>query len=300
MPSSSPSASLTLALVLYCLIGTGCGAQLAHSLVELSQLQADIVKQYGEAGVNVNLNNSSYLTVTFINSPLNERSPEDRAKRAAQTAVFVKEHYGPINQIEEIWVGFVRQKNYFIFAHYTEGLNYYGFDRNARPLVRPEERHPIDTPDNSTRPIVVYSPPPLDQTEVRIPGLQLSGTPNQGLSVEAHFTVPGDATGVRRAAFPRSVTFEFASYWEKSLFPGEPKIAFLADGKAVFETAAQFSTSKNQDGLFSEFVVLEVPYPAFRRLTTGKKVVFKLGDQSYELTEEQVQALREMTAYVRD
>jgi hypothetical protein len=99
---------------------------------------------------------------------------------------------------------------------------------------------------------------------------------------------------------PKSVGVDFASYSEKSLFPGEPKILFIADGKVIFETAEQFSTSKNQDGLFSEFLLMEVPYPAFRRLTNGKKLTFRLGDYEYKLTEEQVEALREMTEYVRE
>jgi len=54
---------------------------MAKSLVDLSKLQADIIKEYGDKGVYVNLNNSSSLTITFINSPLNAKGPHERAKR---------------------------------------------------------------------------------------------------------------------------------------------------------------------------------------------------------------------------
>jgi|SRR5882672_339910 len=296
---TSSARFLTLTLLSSCLLAHGC-VQVAESLVELSRLQAAIAKEYGEEGVNVNLNNSSFLVVTFINSSLNARSEDDRKKRAAETAAFVSRHYPSIAEIEEIWVGFVRQQTRYVVVHYSEGLGFFGFDKRGQPLSTPEERQPARDPDGP-RAIAVYSPA-SDETEVRIASLQLAGDVNQGLSVAPHFTVPGDATGVRRSSSsPRSVSFDFGSYSTKSLFPGEPQITFLADGKVAYETSAQFSTSKNPDNeLFSEFLMLQVPYPAFRRMTAGKELTLKLGDHEYKLTDEQLKALREMTEYVRD
>lgn len=299
MPSTSRSPSLALALMLTSLVFAAC-TQLAKSLVDLSRLQAAIIKEFGDQGVNVNLNNSTFLTVTFINSPLNAASRGERSKRAEQTAAFVARNYPAIAEIEEIWVSFVRVETHFIVVNYTQGLDVFGFDKNGRPLPTHQEGPPASAPDNSLRPIAVYLPD-LKQTEVSITGLQLQGNINQGLAVSPHFAVPGDATGVRRSStYPKSVSFDFGSYSDKSLFPGEPKIKFLADGKVVFETKAQFSTSKNPDGLFSEFVMLQVPYPAFHRLTMGNKLTFQLGDYEYNLTEPQVKALRGMTEFVRD
>jgi hypothetical protein len=296
MPSSSRSLSLTVVLILSCLLAAGC-AQVAKSLGELSRLHAEIVKEYGEKDVVVNLNNTS-LSITFINSPLNAKAPEERAKRAEQAAAFVSRHYPSIDQIEEIWVGFVRQETRFIVVHYSEGLDVFGFDKNGHPLSRPEEGLTTGKSDSSIRPMAIYSPR-LKETDVRITRLQLEGDLNYGLAVAPHFTVPGDATGVRRSSsLPRAVSFDFASYSEKSMFPGEPKITVLADGKVVFETSAQFSTSKSPEGKFSEFLLLQIPYPAFRRMTAGKTLTLRLGDREYRLTDEQVEALREMKQYV--
>jgi hypothetical protein len=140
----------------------------------------------------------------------------------------------------------------------------------------------------------------LDQTDVMITGLQLQGNQNQGLTMAVYSKLRGDATGMRLADAPKSVDFDLASYSEKSLFPGEPKIQFVADGKVVFTTARQFSTSKNLDGLFSESVSLEVPWTAFRRLAAGKKLTLKLGDYAYNFTDEQAESLRKMTEYVKE
>jgi hypothetical protein len=288
-----------LALLLSCLLAAGC-AQVAKSLVEISRLQAELIKEYGEEGVNVNLTNSRLLTVTFINSPLNIKGPEERAKRAEQAATFVNQHYPSIDQIAEIWVSFVRQETRYIVVNYSEGLGFFGFDKNARPLSRPEEGPTTGNSDSSMRPMAVYLPT-LKQTDVRITRLQLEGDLNYGMALAPHFTVPGDATGViRSSSLPRSVNFDFASYSEKSMFPGEPRITVLADGKVVFETSAQFSTSKLPDGKFTEFLKLQIPYPTFRRMTTGKTLTLRLGDREYKLTDEQVEALREMTQYVKE
>ncbi len=296
--SSSYRARRARAALLLCLLASGCG-QLTKELVDLSRLRAAIIKEYGDNGVDVNLNNSTVLRVTFVNSPLNDKSPEERARRAEQTALFVSRNYPSVAEIEEIWVSFVRAKTRFVVVKYTEGLGLFAFDNSGHALPSAEDL-PATAADDSLRPVAVYAPT-SDQTEVTVTSLQLQGDVNQGLAVSPHFTVPGDATGVRRStAYPKSVYFDFASYSEKSLFPGEPQIKFFADGKVVFETAEQFSTSKNADGLFSEFLKLEVPYRAFRRLTAGKKLTFKVGDYEYNLTAEQAEALRQMTEYVRD
>jgi hypothetical protein len=268
-------------------------------MVDISRLRSEIIKQYGEKDVSVNLQNSHYLTVTFVNSPLNASSQDERANRAAQTAAFVKDHYTSVNQIKEIWVGFIRTETHFILVHYSESLDFFGFDKNGQPLSRPEEGQPPRNSDSTFRPIATYSPK-LNQTEVMISTLQLEGDSSNGLAVAPHFTVPGDASGVRRArVLPLTVSFDFASYSEKSMFPGEPKISVLADGKLVFEKSVQFSTSKLPDGKFSEFLLLQIPYPTFREMTAGRKLTITIGDREYEFTREQLAALREMKQYVK-
>lgn len=291
---------LPVAMLVFCLLASGCSKQLANSLVELSKLHTAIVKEYGDKDVNVNLHNSTSLSVTFINSPLNAKGPEERAKRAEQTAAFVKQHYSSINQVNEIWVGFVRSETHFIVVHYSVSLGVFGFDKDGRPLSRPEETRPTSNSERSLRPVATYSPD-LKQTEVSIASLQLEGGLNYGLAVSPHFIVAGDATGGRRSpSYPQSVSFDFASHSEAPMFPGKPIITFLADGNVVFETSAQFSTSKLADGKTSEFLLLQISYPTFRRMTVGKNLTIRLGDREYRLADEQEAALREMTQYVKD
>jgi hypothetical protein len=303
MRSPLRSWSITVALLLPCLLGAGC-AQVVKSLREISKLQAAIVKEFGDKDVNVNLSNGDTLIITFINSPLNDKSPEERAKRAEQTAELVKQNY-PTNQVDEIWVTFIRSHTRFIVVNYTESLGFFGFDKDGRPLRSPEPEPPTEpaSPTSEFGPSMqataVYSPE-RKQTDVVIGRLQLEGDLNNGLVLLTHFTVPGDATGVKRSSsYPTIVSFDFSSYSEKSMFPGAPKITFLVDGKVAFETSEQFSTSKYGEQ-FSEYLSLGIPYPAFRRMTAGKKLTLRIGDREYEFTGEQLAALREMTQYVKD
>lgn len=286
-------------LVLLCLscLAVGC-KQLVGSLNEISKLQQAIVKEYGEQNVNVNLNNSTALTITFINSPLNDNSVDERARRAQQTAQFVKGHYSSIATIDQIWVGFVKQETRYVVVTYTEGLDFYGFDKNALPMRRSYDAQVARTPD--PYPTVVYSPA-LKQTDVSIMRLQLEGDLNNGVAVAPHFAVPGDVTGLRRSPVtPESVGLDFASYSTSSRFPGETKLIVTSDDRVVYETTSQFSASRQADGSFSEFLLIQVPYPAFHRMATGEKVTVTLGDKQYELSHDQCAGLREMTRYVKD
>lgn len=297
MSSSSRSAALVSSVLLSCLLAAGCG-KLVKSLGELSQLQADITKEFKEQDVNVNLNNGTSLTITFVNSLLNSQESEDRRQRAARTASFVTTHYPSIARIETIWVVFLRTETHFVVVNYSESIEYFGFDKQGQPLPPPEPERFIERADE-TRPAADYDPT-LKQTDVIIREMQLEGDLNNGFSVVPHFAVPGDASGARRSTtFPDSVRFDFFSYSEKSMFPGAPKFTFLTDGKVVFETTEQFSTSKFEDK-FSESASIGVPYQTFRRMIRGKTLKLTIGDREYAFTGEQLQALREMTNHVRE
>jgi hypothetical protein len=186
-------------------------------------------------------------------------------------------------------------------VHTSATVSVFSFDKDGQPLHPSAlDDYPDTSPvDHGLEPSAVYSPD-LDQTDVMITGLQLQGDQNQGLTMAVYSKLRGDATSVRRADAPKSIDFDLASYSEKSLFPGEPKIQFVADGKVVYTTVKQFSTSKSPNGLFSESVSLAVPYAAFRRLAAGQKLTLKLGEHEYNFADEQAKSLRKMTEYVKE
>lgn len=297
MYSSSRCASLLSTILLSCLLATGC-REAVKSLGELSKLQSDLIREYKEDDVRVNLTNNTSLTVTFVNSALNSQESEQRQQRAERTASFVITHYPSVAKLREIWVVFMLVKTRFVVMNYSETVGYFGFDKTGQPLREPDIE-PVPEAVDETRPTAAYNAT-LKRTEVIVRQMPLEGDLNNGFSVVPHFSVPGDASGVRRStSFPESVSFDFLSFSEKSIFPGAPKFTFLTDGKVMFETSEQFSTSK-VDEKFSEFATINIPYPTFRRMLSGKTLNLKIGERDYTFSSKQLAALREMTNYVKD
>jgi hypothetical protein len=280
------------AILLSCLITASCAGTL-KKLGDLSKLQAELLKEYGEEDVGVNLVNET-LTITFVNSSLNDKTPLERAERAQRTAVFVSQHYPTIKELDGIWVGFIKQKTRLVVIHYAESLDFFAFDRNGTQLRRPSEVQPSE--QYSTAAYVST----LKQTDIMVRTLQLEGDLDNGLSLTPHYTVPGNITAAQPSdAPPKFVSFDFSSTSDKSLFPGAPKISFLADEKVVYETEAQFSTSKFGEK-FSESLSLPVPYPAFLRMTSGKTLTMRIGDREYAFSHAHLNALLELRAYVKE
>lgn len=287
------------AVLLTCSLVAGC-TKIVKTLSDLSNLQAQIATHYRENDVRVNLHNGTSLNVTFINSPLNDKSPEERLKRAQETAAFVKEHYAAINQLTNIWITFMRQETRYLVIHYSQGLETFGFDHQGEPLSSTKEAMVALTTDYGMHPTARYLPGPK-QTEILISIMQLQGSNEHDIALTPHFTVPGDATGIRRSSdYPQSVILDFSSYSEKSLFPGAPKIVFQSEGKTIFETTDQFSTSKGPEGDFVETLALQIPYATFRRMAAAKDLSLQMAEQEYRFSDEQLAALREMTEFVEE
>jgi hypothetical protein len=131
--------------------------------------------------------------------------------------------------------------------------------------------------------------------------IQLEGDLNDGVAMAPHFSVPGDATGLRRSQIPPAfVGLDFASFSANPRFPTATKVTLSADGNPIYEVTDTFSSSKQTNGGYSEFLLLQIPYQKFLRLTKGESLTIRLGDMEYELTEQQRDGLRAMTRYVKD
>lgn len=281
------------AVLISSLTAAGCIGNFAKTLGELQTLRAGLTKKFGEQpAVHINDAGSRLtLSVSFINSALNDKSPEDRAKRAQETANLVKTTYSRAQQLGAIWVFFVREKTSMLVFHYTQTVDYFGFDKNAARLTAPptDQGH-YGVALNTTATYIDSS----HETDVSTSGIQLAGIPGEnGLTVLPHYRVNGDTkTGPRPP--PREVSFDFASYADKSEFQQTTPVAFIADGKQVLLKNGTFT------GANTQFCYLSVPYPAFRKMIDARQLTIKLGDKDYPLNRGQLAVLQQMGAYVNE
>jgi len=284
-------------VLMSCLLASGCrtAKELGKSLGDLEKVRAELIKKFGEEGVNLHINTgprSSTISVLYANSPLNQKSTEERAKRAQETAEIVKQHYSSIKSVSEIWVVFLRVTTRLVVFHWSEMIDAHGFDNEARALSDPS-----NASFDPGQPVVRYSPRE-NKTEIASSGIQLEGTGEKGVMVVPHFSVAGDANKVRPKP-PDEVGLDFAAFSEKPKFPNVTKLVFFSDNKVVYLTEGQFSTSKIAEDMYSEFLYLKIPTAAFLDITSGSTIKIKLNKREYTLTESQVQQLQRMSDYLK-
>ena len=280
-----------------CLLAYGCSTakNIGKTLGDLVKVRDELIKKFGEEGVDLRLNtfqNRTSISVSYINSPLNQKTTEERAKRAQETAEIVKQHYPSIKNVSEIWVGFMNVTTRLAVFHWSEVLDTHGFDNEARAL-RPPGSAPLDP----TRPEVHYSAS-QNKTDISSNGIQLEGTVGKGVTFVPHFSVAGDVNKITPKP-PAEVLVDFAAFSEKPKFPNVTKIVFLSDNKVAYQTEGQFSTSKLADETYSEFLYLKIPTAAFLKITSGSTVKIRLNEHEYTLTENQVLQIQRLSDYLK-
>jgi len=293
--------NLAFVSLVICLLLAGCkGArELGKTIGALVEVRAQIMKKYNESGVDVRVNGSgrfSGISVNFMNSPLNDKAPGDRVRRAQETAEIVKAHYPDVKNVDQIVVSFSREKTALVVFHSWVVLDYYRFDNQARRLSDGGETYTSGNED-PTKPNTLYSPR-RNETDVSSNGIQLEGTPENGLTMVPHFSLAGNVNRVTPNP-PTTVSLDFASFSAKQRFPGVTKIVFTTNKKVSFQTDGQFSTSHLSDGMVSEILYLKIPRSDFIEITEGSDLVVELGDSGFRLAPQQVLQLQRMADYLR-
>lgn len=74
---------------------------------ELLTLRDQLGKEFHEKVVDVNLRNTTHMTVKFVNSPMKARSHAEKQQRADAVAVFVRKNYP--RPVQSVMTQFVSQ-----------------------------------------------------------------------------------------------------------------------------------------------------------------------------------------------
>src|SRR2546426_1987736 len=126
----------TIGILALCvsLLSGACSSGILKSLSEMARLRQKLIDKYHEPDISVSLQNSRYLNIVFINSPLNQQDASERAKRARETARFVVANFPAIDKIQYLWIMFMTSETRWIFYHYSRRLDAFVFDKNGEEL----------------------------------------------------------------------------------------------------------------------------------------------------------------------
>jgi len=290
-----PARRIILAfLIASSLLTTACLREVANSLTEVRKVYDALNKEFGET-VFVNINeapNHLALNVSFINSALNVRSPEERAARAQRTAEIVKQTYLRINKLDAIWVGFVRQETHYVFFHRSEMIDYFGFYKDGTRFTSRSD--PSDMTDASVQlGVTVSYSRATRQSDVLVNGIYLEGEPGGvAIKVIPHYTVPGDVRAARVSP-PQVVAFDFTVYAQTPSVRQTVPITFLADKKPVLQVNADFY------GDVVKSCPLLVPYATFSKMIAARELTIKVGGKDYPLKPSEFAMIQRMDEYVK-
>jgi hypothetical protein len=287
------------------LLLSGCSG-FVKSLAAVNALQKSLQRRYQE-DVRVTLGNSVYISVMFINSPLNDDNEKKRFERAQDAARFVSQNFADISSINQIWISFVAAKRQFVFYQENRVVNWFGFDRMGTPLREENSDKPransTFTSGDDPRATVITFTASSNQSDVSITRIQLEGTMQKGIALVPHFIVTGDARpSGRKVSPPQIVDLDIASYSDKPLFDDHTSIQIVCDGEVVAD--GQLVLRPTQDSgtemAIAQFLSARISFRVFRRMANAQRVNIKLGSKRFELSPDDIEALSRMASYVAD
>jgi len=277
------------------------------SLTALNALRQQLIRKYHD-DVAVNLQNSRYLSIVFVNSSLNKQEPAQRALRAQDTARFVALNFEAIKTIDQVWISFMDSETRAIFLHYNRVIDSFGFDRNGASLdsVTMRDNAPVyeeSKKETDARAPVCHFLTASNETDISVTRLQLEGSVKHGIALVPHFKVAGNACVPGTATPPPEyVVLDFASYADKRLFEGNAALEIYCDDRLALKGNAQLipTAESGIEESIGQYLSARVSFKLLKRMATAKQVRIVLGSKQFQLLPDDVTALARMTGYVSD
>lgn len=118
--------AVALALLLVFLGGCSGFRQMAGELGDLNHLQKQLQQQTGQSGIGVNLNNGSYLNISFVNSPLAKLPADQKKAKALEVARFAYNDWPKRSELSSVTVIF--QTSYDVGpVYYNNSMDHFTF-----------------------------------------------------------------------------------------------------------------------------------------------------------------------------
>jgi len=295
MPARTKTVFITLVLCAACL-ANACSSGFVKRLTEAAKLRQDLMDKYQEKEVNVNLQSSVFLTISFVDSALNQEDAGKRAVRAQEVAKFVVKNFPSIARIKTIWIMFVATERSWIVFHYHRSLNEYAFNNRGEIIAT----NATNGSDDPLSPIVRFNPT-SNETDISLTRIQLGGDLNHGIALVPYFTARGNARDPNgKVAAPAFVVFDFASYGDRKIFSSDSHLEIVCDGTTEFSGKAHLLSPQNSgsEGNNAQFLTAQIPFAQFAKMGEASNLKVKLDATQFDVSPEAIAALRRMAAHV--
>jgi hypothetical protein len=145
-----------------------------------------------------------------------------------------------------------------------------------------------------------------EMTTVVLNSMQLYGEPVASSSYiggdEARFSASFTYSGRKLRAKPKRVLFSLISTSQDWKYTDFPTLSASVDGKRLklgpLEHTPSFvvnaSANADYDDYISQGTAVSLPHKTFLRIANGRKVQIRMGPREFELSENHLQALREL------
>jgi len=115
-----------------------------------------------------------------------------------------------------------------------------------------------------------------------------------------HFTVAGNGHDSNsKLGEPSLVVVDFASYADRKIFPENIKLEIRCDGVPAFSGNALLLTPQESgsEGSTAQFLEAQIPIQQFAKMGSAREVKINLGNKVFQLSPEDIKALRAMSDY---
>lgn len=133
-----PRAVLAIFLVLaFSLAQASCTEEMRHSFAGLVSLHAALQQEYETDDIQLDIENSQTLTVSFVNSRFNALAQRELYDLAVEVASFSWQHFPDQHSLQTIAVSFIHFKKLFFVIDFTRTLATHAFSKEE--LIRMQE-----------------------------------------------------------------------------------------------------------------------------------------------------------------
>lgn len=105
----------------------GCDSPIVGTFSDLFKIRAKVQKIITTGDIAVNINNGAYLSISIINSALNNKTSGDRKTTAEKVAAIAYKNYADREHLKEVFVVFASHERKYLIVDYNSTIETFSY-----------------------------------------------------------------------------------------------------------------------------------------------------------------------------